>query len=427
MTVSEAKQGEQSNQITTTGKLFPDGSAIDQLRGRQLVLWQQGHAHIGSTVDCGGRTYAPAIFDSNLEQVLHLPAGAEDPGCAADLIADLREALRTHVGLDQDSALLFAISSLATWVAECLPGPLLMNPWGPPGTETALLDLLGCLCRRALRLAEPALHELARLPAGLAPTVILTRPSERAFRRLFAAAGDPDTYLLSGGDVVHVHCPIIVCTQKPVPPPALSVPLLPAAMPRITKSEAQALADRFQPRLEHHRLVNHLHVANSQFDAPGFCPEARLLARVLGAALEGAPDLQADLIQALGSVDQQHKTGKSQTPAALALETLLALSHAKCLVAHVGKITDAVNGHLETRGENIQLSPRAVGEILRQDLGLSARRRPQGYELALDLNTQRRVHRLAADHNVLQPVAGCPRCEEVSVSIPTENQSVSGA
>jgi hypothetical protein len=103
------------------------------------------------------------------------------------------------------------------------------------------------------------------------------------------------------------------------------------------------------------------------------------------------------------------------------------LSHAKRPAAYVGEITEHVNALLENRGENIELSPKAVGEILRQELGLLARRRPQGYELALDLNTQRRVHRLAADHNVLQSVADCPRCQEMLVSITTENQSVSGA
>jgi len=61
-----------------------------------------------------------------------------------------------------------------------------------------------------------------------------------------------------------------------------------------------------------------------------------LLARVLGAALEGAPDLQANLVQALGSVDQQRKTQQSQTPAAVLIEALLLLSHSKTPEAYVG-------------------------------------------------------------------------------------------
>jgi len=93
----------------------------------------------------------------------------------------------------------------------------------------------------------------------------------------------------------------------------------------------------------------------------------------------------------------------------------------------VGKVTELANTLLENREEPIRLSPRLVGEMLRQQLGLVARRRALGYELALDLDTQRRVHQLAGVHGVLQRVADCLRCEEISLSIPRENQSVSGA
>ena len=85
------------------------------------------------------------------------------------------------------------------------------------------------------------------------------------------------------------------------------------------------------------------------------------------------------------------------------------------------------NAMLENRDENVQLSPRAVGEILRQELGLFARRRPLGYELVLDLATQRRVHSFALDHDVLQAAADCPCCAEMGISNPTQNQSMPGA
>jgi hypothetical protein len=310
---------------------------------------------------------------------------------------------------------------------ECVPGPVLINPWGTLGSETALLDLMRCVCRRPLTLAEPSLGQIAKLPAGLAPTVILNHPSsERALRRLFAAAGDTDTCFLSGGEVVHVSFFLVVCTSRPVMAvPALTIPLLPATqtLRRITSSEAQSLADFFQPRLLHYRLTQHVKIANSQFDVAGLSPEVRLMARVLGAAIEDSPTLQARMLDALCSLDEQRKTEQSQTPAAAVLETLLLLSHSKKPMAYVGQITELANTLLENRGENIRLSPRAVGEILRQELGLVARRRPSGYELALDLATQRRIHRLAVAHNVLQPVADCASCGEVSASNPTQNQS----
>jgi len=415
MSLSDAESGKQSNQVTTMGKLFPDGSAIEQLRGGRLLLQQQGEQLIGSTAEYGGRIYAPPTLDAHLEQVLHLPTGSQDFGHTEDLIADLRKAYSTYLQLEEGPALLLAIGSLASWVPECLPGPLLINPWGPPGRETALLDLMACVCRRPLRLAQPAFHELARLPAGLAPTLILNRPGERALRQLFAAAGDPNADFLSRGQVVHVHCHMVVYTLKPVMAvPALTIPLLPATQPllRITASEAQSLADCVQPRLLRYRLTHHLNITNSQFDVAGLCPEVRLVARVLGAAVEDSATLQASMIDALRSLDEQRKAEQSQSPAAAVLEALLALSHAKRAVAYVGQVSELANAILENHDENIQLSPRAVGEILRQELGLVARRRPAGYELALDVKTQRGIHRLAVAHDVLQPVADCQWCAE---------------
>jgi len=148
-------------------------------------------------------------------------------------------------------------------------------------------------------------------------------------------------------------------------------------------------------------------VAGSQFDVPEFCPEARLLARVLGAAVEGSPSLQASIVTALGSLDEQRKAEQSQTPVAVVLESLLALCHSNTAVAYVGKVTELANTLLENREEPIQLSPRLVGEMLRQQLGLVAHRRALGYELAMDLDTQRRVHHLAVVHAVLQRVVDC--------------------
>lgn len=187
---------------------------------------------------------------------------------------------------------------------------------------------------------------------------------------------------------------------------------------RITNFEAQSLADYFQPRLLHYRLTQHLKVANSQFDVAGLRPEMRLVARVLGAAVEDVPTLHASMIDALGSFDEQRGPEQSETPAAAVLEALVVLSHKKTPVAYVGAVADLANTILEAREERIKLSPRAVGEILRQELGLFARRRPLGYELALDLNTQRRVHHLASSRGLLQPVADCPRCGEIPISCP---------
>ena len=208
---------------------------------------------------------------------------------------------------------------------------------------------------------------------------------------------------------------MVIYTSQPLQVPAMGIPLPTAthALRRITKPEAQMLVDRFQPRLLDYRLKNYQNVANSQFDVPGFCPEVRQVARVLGAALEGSASLQASITDTLRDLNEQRKGDRSQTAAAAVLEALLAVCHGQAPGAYVGAICDLANGFLEDRDETARLSPKAVGEILRHELGLAARRRPLGYELALDVGTQRRVHHLAIAHDVLELVAGCPRCQEM--------------
>lgn len=416
------------NDIATAGMLFPD-AAIDQIRGNHFVLWHEGRAQLVSAASYGGRNYIPAALSPSLEHVLHLPAGIEDFGSLEDLIGDLSKGVTAcDVGLDQHATLLVATGIAATWVAECVPCKLVINLWGDVGVESTLLDFMGCVCRRALRLVEPTLRELVGLPTGFTPSLILRRPNERSLRRLVAATAEPDSWVLSGGDLVHAPSPIIVSTCNPVDLPALPIPLPPAthALRRITKLEAQGLVDRFQPRLLHYRVTRHLSVAESVFDAPEFCPGVRQLARVLGAAMEGSPSLQAGIMDALRGLDDQRRGERSQTTAAVVLEALLALSHRKAPAVYVGSICDLANDFLEDREEPTQLSPKAVGEVLRQQLGLVALRRASGYELALDVDTQRRVHRLAIANDVLQRVADCPRCQEVLAAIPTEKHSTSG-
>lgn len=422
-------QPEQSDQIFTLGELFVDG-AIDRLRGDLLVLWHEDRQQIGTTVTYKGRIYAPANLDPRLEQLLRLPAEVEDYGSIEHLVADLRKEAARY-GLDGNAALLAAVSIMGTWVAESLPGPLVINATGPAGTDTALLELMACLCRRAMRLAEPSVRELARLPEGLAPTILARELSDRALRRLVAATGEPGTYILSGGRFVHFRCPMVVYTYEPVSVPALAIPLLPATGPyrRMTGSDAQDLASKYQPRLLAFRLTQHRKVASSQFDVVGFCPETRTLARILGSIVEGAPDAQNSVLDALASLDEQRKVEQSQAPPAAVLEALLVSCHMKSPGAYLARTTDLANGFLAGRGENIELSAKAVGAIFRR-FGLLAQRRSAGYELTLDQNTQRRVHRLAHTHGVLllsQPATDCAVCQEMLFSTPTDAVRTSGS
>ena len=300
--------------VPTLGELFPDGSAIDQLRGNQLAFWQQGQEHIAPAHQHNGRTYTAIALDPRLEQLLCLPLRSEDFGTGAELISDLSKLLSTHLALDDSATLLIATFILSTWVGDCLPAAPCFNPCGDPETETTLLELLACLCRRPLRVTEPSLAQLANLPAGLCPTLIVKNPKPTSIARLVRALTDRDANFLRAGRLVNLQCAIAVHTQDPLTVPALRIPLHAGNTPyrRIRRWEAQQLAEEFQPRLLRYRLVEHQQVTQSQFDCCDFGPPTRLLARILGASVEGMPDVQRAVVDALVPLDEECKTERSQ-------------------------------------------------------------------------------------------------------------------
>jgi hypothetical protein len=406
---------------STRGELFPDGSALEILKESLLVSYDQGREQIGRTVKHQGVSYSAARLDDSWAQALRFPKNTADYGSTGELVRALQDTVAPVVGFADRAALLLATAILGTWVAEVLPDSLIINPWGPAAPEIALLDVVGSLCRRGLRLAEPSFRDFASLPANLEPSIILSRPSPSLLRRI-AAANKPNTFFLSKTEPVQLAHAFVVCTDYPVVMPAVTIPLHGAtgSFSRLPKSRLQALADYFQPRLLRYRLSQHLAISSSKFAAPdGLSPRAQTVAQILGAVIEGSEELQKNVVHAVRSMDEQNRVEQSLSPAALVLEALLGLCHLQRPAAGVAEIAGAANALLYLRDENVEMSPKEVGGILRRDLGLTPRRIGAGWKLALDRGTQLRVHRLAAAHYLFplpQPSVQCPMCRELEVS-----------
>ncbi len=118
-------------------------------------------------------------------------------------------------------------------------------------------------------------------------------------------------------------------------------------------------------------------------------------------------------------MDEQCKVEQSQGLGAVVLEALLALCHEHLPKAPVLEVTKLANGILLGRHENLELTPKAVGGIMRKKLGLWTERHGPGYELPLIGETPKLIHQLAAAYNVLSmqnPVDDCLQCEELNDS-----------
>ena len=395
--------------VATLGARVTDSAAIEQLAGGQMLLWNQGCETTGREITHNQITYRPVPLDPVLECSLHLPSHSAAYGTVKALVEELAGAVSTASELDSQSAFLIATFILSTWVIDALPTAACLNPWGHDGADASLMPTLSCLCRRPVSLSTPRIGELAILPAGLTPTVILNNPAERPLQTLFAMLSEGGMVLL-GGRAVSLRAALIARTRRALDVPAVSVSLArPHPYHRLTATEVTALVDQFLPRLLRFRLERIVAVAESQFDVSGFASPTRLVARALGSTLEGFPDLQQRLVAALQISDEKMRVQQSQSLPAVVLETLLALCHEHKTAAFVGEVTELTNSLLLGRGAGQKLTPRGLGEILRE-LGLPVRRRGAGYELVLNGHQQQQLHELAASYGVLTIRSGLAKC-----------------
>jgi hypothetical protein len=404
--------------ILTNGKLFPDGGGIERLQGNLLLQWRNGEEVIAPMGSYNDQPYAPAILDPSLEEILCLPTASQDFGSVEELVAELRQVIDEFLGLDQPVTFLVAGVILSTWVPECLPALPVLNPWGAAGAGTTLLELLSCLCRQPMNLAGTSLRELAQLPQGLSPTVILRSAGQRTLAPLLGATSDPNAAILQKGRLIKMRIATIAYTKEPLGLPALSLPVCASGEGRrFNLAQRQELLDHFQPLLLRYRLQQHRKIADSQFDCPAFSSETRRLAQMLGAAVEGAPDVQAAIVAALAGVEEQHKVEYSQSWAAMVLEALLCASHQGSSEIYVKEVAQLTNGILRGRYEDTELSPKKTGEIIRQDLGLFTKRSGSGYKLVLDSKARQLIHRLAVAFgalSTLNPFPDCRFCDDLS-------------
>ncbi len=407
---------EEKQTIYTSGKLFSDGTSIDMLSNDKLALWEEGgrkSAKVVRQVKLGNVTYRPTKLAEPMRSLLRLPSRVA-PSCG-ELVPDLLKFIKKHASLDDGAALLVAAFVLATWVMEQLPSALCLNLWGPPGSQERLVALLACLCRRAIRVVDPSVRQLSKLPVGVLSTLILTNPSRPNLTHLLSALGTPDAVVLQGGGFVNLRYATIVSTQEPVSAPVIYIRGLPAGRgeKNLSSAEAGALAEHFQPRLLAYRFNRQVAVSSSEVDASDFEPEIRLMVRTLGAALEGSWPRLTDVARALEKLDQQAKSKRSHSLAALTLEALLALYHSDQSSVYVLHVADLVNTIAMGRHDPRGVTARKVGSILRKKLGLAPdKSTSRGFAISFDNDTARRIHRLAASYSVLSRGKECELCRE---------------
>ncbi len=417
------------NQLQTTAistfTFSSDGGLIERIGGAQLVRHLNARIEIAVEFAVGDTLYRAAELAQSLETALKLPsqvADVDDP----ELFATLKSTFSVASSMSEGDAVILAAGVLATWMGGLGKG-MCVNLVGPPAVTAPITTLLSSLVRNPLSLATFHLKEMASLPPGLWPVVLLSDPSPRALRDLALATASQPLHVVRRGNLELVpRCSAIVRSDEPASLPAIRINLTGNGMLPPPVADLQALEERLRPRLLRYRLTHLVARANSTSECAGFTPEVGAWARILGAAVTPFTGAPAEVEEALRLKDRERRASLGDSIAATIVEAVFLAIHTSPAPPFVENITRLTNLLLAGRGER-ELASRAVGARLRK-LGIYSERTAAGYRLAISHLDRQRVHRLATQMGVPLPLknpAGCSFCAEFSPQYADSNRASS--
>ncbi len=196
----------------------------------------------------------------------------------------------------------------------------------------------------------------------------------------------------------------------------LNLPSLSGRFPSLNRKDELEIAGKFQSKMLDYRCRNILKVRESICDFPEFGFGIRILARILGAPIVEAPELQADLEPLLRDCQERALEVRLFDPYYVTIEALLFHCHKEPGErVHVGKITKTIMAILKARGETAQISREEIGKILRKH-GFSPKRDGDGFAMRLDDRVRYYTHQLAHRFRLAalqQGTTQCSLCSQV--------------
>jgi hypothetical protein len=413
--------------VETFGEVFSDGIFLEAVRdpNNQSVLgfmvWDGTNPVFETSFEHDGHTYRPRQIDSTVARELVLPAKFTLEESVPKLVADLRTLVQKYSGVSDICAGLVARFVLSTWTPEAFPAAPMIHLVGPECFESAqLLQLLRCLCRRAVSLTGVTPGNLYSLPLEFGLTLVIAqREVEDPLENFFVASRRRGWTIPRGGGLVPAFCPKVLHCPSYYSTAwigAVSVPVTPAEviLPALDcEAQAQVVAE-FQSRLLGFRFDQLANVANSGFDCRNPDLGTRESMNALVAVTPGCPELHAEILQLISDQEAEAHDAHWTDPTIVLVETVLMSAHAPELAApYVGKVTEGLKTLLSARGVEREFKPNQVGRMLR-NLGLKlAPRTSSGVKLVMDEAARRKIHDLAKSlkvPSIVNPVAGCPYC-----------------
>jgi hypothetical protein len=164
----------------TISEIFGGDKIIEALRDGdtglvKLLFVDKSAWKIKTRVTTGEKIFVPAEIDSALLAALTLPTRFMSYGTTEALFFEARELFMSY-GFAEEVSLRATHFTFASWFPECLPLAPCLSISGPRPEAQLLLQLLSCMVRRPLPLAEVSKKVLCCFPPALYPTLLIDRP-----------------------------------------------------------------------------------------------------------------------------------------------------------------------------------------------------------------------------------------------------------
>jgi hypothetical protein len=408
----------------TGGIVFSNGRCIELIRNDtgRLGLLDSSNKTVSEKIEYQGRIFVPPTIHPSMLEVLTLATGRTPSGATANIFSRMCT-LFMERGISDEDAKKLTYWALSTWFAELYPlAPCLVITGSRP-EASLVLQLLTCVTRHSLPLADISFAGFRSLPMHVQPTLLIGRLSPGMWK-VVSTSNYPRAYLPTREGLADLYCAKAVYAGiRPVvdaPDGTFRIHLAPfhGKLPVISELAQRQLAADFQPLLVDYRIRHIRQVRDSEFDVPTLGSELRMLARVLGSAIVDAPELRADLVNLLQQYQEEIAAGNAFNEESSAVEALLSHSHSNepDQLVYVGQLADTSNRLLKDRGSREKVEPKALGWTIRSSLGLSPKRNAKCFAIKLTEDVRHRIHQLAREHQVSvtdETVAKCSYCTEI--------------
>jgi hypothetical protein len=458
---SSRKQRHEGPGRPTHFQAFSDGTLIETVRDPvraetfRLLIWRGQKAIVADQFEYGCELYLPGVIDPGLAKNLRLPSGIGLYRQPRDLLAEMFATLHPYVDLADEDLHIICVFVLISWFPDCLPNAPYLWLVGPLGSgKTTLLKLLQALCRRAFLIGDLTPASLYQLPSLLSPTLIIDENDlgdsqiSRQTQRILRIGNSQGTSVIRNGRAFDPYCVKVLASRQPPPDAALGsrsiiIGMLPSRRPLMGLDDVtrDRIAEKFQRELLMFRLQN-FHSLHTSLDfssrTQDLTPRIRDIAHALARPLLGDVELETDLISMLEQQDRDARIQRTLEPEWLVLEALFSLCHPrprgdglvpKATGILVGGIADQVNQAMADRGEDVRLSAKKTGLILRA-LGFRTKSLGKlGRGLELTAVVREHVHRLSErfglDRKMLLTIVGdepeyggelCSLCEKFGLN-----------